>query len=131
MFQKLYIFLFNLPLDFFRITASCKWCMSLWHYRESNVSTSTLSSLNGTRDKHVTLIKAKCAAKCIQLSSLFTLSPVFTKISDPKKNCTGRLVTFFHKLSLTPTVDLSMLHWSNIFGHNDLFAAIDFSSDGD
>ena len=24
-----------------------------------------------------------------------------------------------------------MLHWSNIFGHNDLFAAIDFSSDGD
>ena len=35
------------------------------------------------------------------------------------------------KLSLTPTVFLSMVHCSNIFGQSDLFAAIDFNSDDD
>jgi len=35
------------------------------------------------------------------------------------------------KLSLTPTVFLSIVHCSNIFGQSDLFAAIDFNSDDD
>ena len=117
-------------------TTSGKWFVSLWHHSESDVATTTLGSLNRSRNKHVTFIQTKCSTKCIQLSSLFTLFTVSDRQSShfrPKSQLKFTLPVWRNvwKLSLTPTVFLSMVHCSNIFGQSDLFAAIDFNSDDD